>query len=72
MNWQKLREKYFKECVSERIIIDMFGNENKYLTVCVAPHDLFEWFKREIKNYEKDTSIRDLVPVQENDIQEID
>jgi hypothetical protein len=71
MNWIKLRKKYFKECVSERISIDIFGNENKDLAVCVHPHDLFEWFKREIKNYEKTTSIRNLGHVPENDIPKI-
>ncbi len=33
MNWEELRNKFFKECVEDGKIV-------------FAPHDLFEWFKR--------------------------
>lgn len=38
VNWDELRESYFNECVDDK-------------KVCLAPHDLFEWFKRELLEY---------------------
>ena len=37
--WDKLREKFFKECTESQVGLTK---------ICVAPHDLFEFFKREI------------------------
>lgn len=41
--WQELRKKFFKECT--------FANEYApgMKKVSVAPHDLFEWFKKNIE-----------------------
>lgn len=39
--WEKLRDKYFKECT----IID--GSSG--IRIDIAPHDLFEWFKKEFQ-----------------------
>lgn len=35
IDWRKLREDFFNECVEEK-------------RICIAPHDLFEWFKRKL------------------------
>jgi hypothetical protein len=53
IDWKELREKYFKECVimKDRPIINELGigGWEKKPVVNYAPHDLFEWFKRNIK-----------------------
>lgn len=53
MDWKKLREKYFKECVSSRTVKDSTGTCTDYHQwIQIAPHDLFEWFKRECESKE--------------------
>jgi len=49
IKWNKLRTKYFKECVWHD---SMDGNK---IRIDYAPHDLFEWFKREITTSEGNT-----------------
>ena len=45
VDWKKLREKFFEECVIDSKI----PQSNKRIPkVDMAPHDLFEWFKREL------------------------
>ncbi|MBE3139178.1 MAG: hypothetical protein IMZ53_01190 [Thermoplasmata archaeon] len=39
VDWVKLRDEYFNECVLTNRL---------HSSVCVAPHDLFEWFKRKL------------------------
>jgi hypothetical protein len=41
INFESLRESYFKECVDKT-------NGKGKLYICLAPHDLFEWFRKEI------------------------
>lgn len=43
IDWDKLRKRYFQECVTT-----MMGAGHKQQCVNLAPHDLFEWFKRNI------------------------
>ena len=51
MDWKKLREKYFNECVSSRTVKDETGTFTDYhMWIQIAPHDLFEWFKLNIEN----------------------
>lgn len=45
-DWRKLREKYFTECV-DRLNKETDGS--RILAFSFAPHDLFEWLKKEIK-----------------------
>jgi len=40
-DWNKLRDKFFKECTDKEKYPDLVP------TVNIAPHDLFEWFKRQ-------------------------
>lgn len=43
----ELRDKFFKECVSSRTVKDSTGTCTDYHQwIDIAPHDLFEWFKR--------------------------
>ena len=46
INWQQLRKNYFRECTSKTLI-------HNHMTVkhSITPHDLFEWFKSEIKEH---------------------
>jgi len=44
IDFEKLRQDYFKECVDK-------ANGKSKLYVCLAPHDLFEWFRKEILEY---------------------
>jgi hypothetical protein len=47
INWIKLREKFFRECTHEPF---SQGTDTGTLKkVNLAPHDLFEWFKRNIQ-----------------------
>lgn len=41
MDWIKLREKFFRECVEPK--------KDELPRVAIAPHDLFEWFKRNVE-----------------------
>jgi len=45
VDWAKLRDKFFNECTTETPR-EEFGKK-----VNMSPHDLFEWFKREISEY---------------------
>lgn len=40
IDFGKMREAYFNECVDK--------DSGRKLKVCLAPHDLFEWFKKEL------------------------
>ena len=44
IDFEKLRQAYFNECVEKT-------NGKSKLYVCLAPHDLFEWFRKEIIEY---------------------
>lgn len=44
IDWKELRKKFFAECT------DNFEKDNvKYPVINLAPHDLFEWFKKELQ-----------------------
>lgn len=46
---EELREKYFNECVSTRVVKSREGipiDHHKWISY--APHDLFEWFKHNV------------------------
>ena len=43
IDWAALREKFFKECTSKDSI------DGVKVKIDIAPHDLFEWFKKEIE-----------------------
>jgi hypothetical protein len=45
IDFEKLRQDYFNECV------DKTSGKSK-LYVCLAPHDLFEWFRKKLIGYE--------------------
>lgn len=45
-NIEEIRDKYFKECTNFK---DVELSVTKSLKVILAPHDLFEWFKKEFK-----------------------
>ena len=42
-DWKELRVKYFDECVNIYTAPGIYK-----IQVNLAPHDLFEWFKKEI------------------------
>jgi hypothetical protein len=44
IDFEKLRQAYFNECVDKT-------NGKSKLHVCLAPHDLFEWFRKELLEY---------------------
>lgn len=44
IDFEKLRQAYFNECVDKT-------NGKSKLYVCLAPHDLFEWFRKELLEY---------------------
>lgn|SRR3990167_9731467 len=46
--WDILREKFFKQCTEPVEVGDHWTGIDILKKVCVAPHDLFEFFKREI------------------------
>lgn len=46
VDWKKLREKFFRECVDFKYT----GNGNRHLQVFVSPHNLFDWFERKLSN----------------------
>ena len=48
INWTKLREDFFKECTTET------PRKNELKKINLTPHNLFEWFKGEIKEYFKE------------------
>ena len=45
IDWVELRNNFFNECTTET------PREESGKKVNMAPHDLFEWFKREIFEY---------------------
>lgn len=45
IDWKELRNNFFNECTTET------HREESGKKVNMAPHDLFEWFKREISEY---------------------
>lgn len=45
IDWAELRNNFFNECTTET------PREESGKKVNMAPHDLFEWFKREISEY---------------------
>jgi len=45
IDWVELRNNFFNECTTET------PREELGKKVNIAPHDLFEWFKREILEY---------------------
>ena len=45
IDWDELRKNFFTECTTET------SREESGKKVNIAPHDLFEWFKREISEY---------------------
>jgi hypothetical protein len=48
MNWNKLRDEFFAECV-----------DREPLKVNLAPHNMFEWFKKRISaNISKEEFVR--------------
>lgn len=52
-DWDKLRDKYFEECVSGYTPKDATGFHplgKELKSVAMAPHDLFAWFKKNLPN----------------------
>jgi len=50
INWDDLRKRFFENCVDMVYPnLDMPSN-NPVLKTNMAPHDLFEWFKKNIQN----------------------
>jgi len=45
IDWKEMRNNFFNECTTET------PREESGKKVNMAPHDLFEWFKREISEY---------------------
>jgi len=45
IDWKEIRNNFFNECTTET------PREESGKKVNMAPHDLFEWFKREISEY---------------------
>jgi hypothetical protein len=45
IDWVEIRNNFFNECTTET------PREEIGKKVNMAPHDLFEWFKREISEY---------------------
>jgi hypothetical protein len=45
IDWDELRNNFFNECTTET------PREDSGKKVNIPPHDLFEWFKREISEY---------------------
>lgn len=45
IDWKEIRNNFFSECTTET------PREESGKKVNMAPHDLFEWFKREISEY---------------------
>lgn len=45
IDWEILREKYFKECT----YTPEFWSEVGLKKINLAPHDLFEWFRKNIE-----------------------
>jgi hypothetical protein len=42
INWKHLRAQFFEECTFKKA-------DTKEVKICIAPHDLFEWFKINIE-----------------------
>lgn len=51
-DWKQLREKFFNECTDAQPYINFRDN----LKVSMAPHDLFEWFKKALEAIREDSS----------------
>jgi len=49
IDWVELRNNFFNECTNECTTETLREESGK--NVNIAPHDLFEWFKREITEY---------------------
>lgn len=49
--WKELREKYYTECTDSDIKL-MLRAKMTNIKISYAPHDLFEWFKKEIERIE--------------------
>lgn len=47
IDFNQLREAFFNECTTS------IQKSNELKQVCMAPHDLFNWFKNEINEYLK-------------------
>ena len=45
----KLRDKFFKECVSSRTVKSTGIVTDYHQWINIAPHDLFEWFKVNVR-----------------------
>lgn len=64
-DWRKLREKFFRECVSGYIPEDATGFHplgKELKSVAMAPHDLFEWFKKNLPNTQiREAAIADMI-----------
>jgi len=53
IDWEKLKEAYFNECVEKRIVKDK-GIPVDYLRyITIPPEEVFDWFKKEISEYLK-------------------
>lgn len=44
----KLRDEFFEEC-TDAIELGEFGDSKSRIKISLAPHDLFEWFKKKIQ-----------------------
>ena len=49
IDWQKLRNDFFTDCTESQEGVDYWTGANTLKRVCLAPHDLFEWFKTKIQ-----------------------
>ena len=51
IDWKKIRNEFFNECVDRRIVKEDGIVIDTHIWVNLAPHDMFEWFKERVKSY---------------------
>ena len=48
IDWKKIRNEFFSECVEQRIVKENGAFVDAHRWINLAPHDMFEWFKKKI------------------------
>jgi hypothetical protein len=61
VNWNQLRDKFFKECTDIEQF-DQRGGLAERRIINIAPHDLFEWFKKQLQSVEAEKSVSSDIP----------
>jgi len=49
-NWEEIREKFFNQCVDNSTSVNRGSIPEHQMKINMAPYDLFEWFKTQIRN----------------------